>query len=189
MKSGNVAMRNKRVLILLIVIAVSLVSFIGGVMAASMPEMLLPVFERTDVEWAQDKGFMSGSIKEEGNPTQAEFLQMVVKVFGSEIKGGMVPKGAENHWASKVYATAKAEGMIDCSCQIKPDQSITTKEAAKFILLALNGKAKKQITSLEEVQGWIERKADEKTPVTYQDGAKMIRKMHELMESYHLRGV
>ncbi|MBO8163929.1 MAG: hypothetical protein H0Z34_09475 [Brevibacillus sp.] len=163
-----------------LVILVALLSFGGGYIVAS--KGILTSTESTDLEWAQSQGFLQEGVNPDQQITQAEFLNGVMRRYGEWQTGLAVPRGAENHWAADVYALAKGKGVVDCSCQIKPDEPITTDEAVKFVMLGVNTKANKQLTSFEEVKSWI--KQDGEALVTYQDAATLIRKMDELYR-YH----
>ncbi|UFJ40225.1 hypothetical protein LOK74_19650 [Brevibacillus humidisoli] len=180
-KQKQASSQGKRTVKWVVLALVILCSFLVGFWSGNA-DPASPVMERSDLEWAQEQGYLKAGIESEKQITQAEFLNGVMKRYGEWQTGLTVPKGAENHWAADVYALAKGKGVIDCSCQIKPDEPITTDEAVKFVMLAINTKANKQLTNFEEVQSWI--KQDGEALVTYQDAATLIRKMDELYR-YH----
>ena len=158
-----------------------LCAFLFGFLSSSV-DSASPGSAASDLEWAQGQGFLKEGVEPDKPITQAEFLNGVMKRYGEWQTGLAVPRGAENHWAADVYALAKGKGVVDCSCQIKPDEPITTEEAVKFIMLGINSKANKPLTSFEEVQSWIRQ--DGEALVTYQDAATLIRKMDGLYR-YH----
>ncbi|MBO8165401.1 MAG: hypothetical protein H0Z34_17080 [Brevibacillus sp.] len=168
---------------------VGILFFTAGVLvtqAAAHWELAPRVFSLSDVAWAAEAGYLTETKSNQPDKmiSQAEFLHMVMKRYGEQQPGLTVPKGAENHWAADVYALAKAKGVVDCSCQIKPDEPITTDEAVKLIMLGINTKANKQLTTFEEVKGWIRQDAE--ALVTYQDAATLIRKMDEMYRFHKL---
>ncbi|WP_232697948.1 hypothetical protein [Brevibacillus daliensis] len=135
----------------------ALLAFMGGMWGASAK-----VFDSapagaygTAWDWAIAKELVKKGDEQKQMVTQAEFLKMVVEIGKVPTAEGPVPTEVEDHWASSIYATAKANGVIDCSCQIKPDGELTEREAAKFVMLALNGKWNKPIITLEAVEGWV----------------------------------
>ncbi|NGQ96206.1 hypothetical protein G3578_13650 [Brevibacillus sp. SYP-B805] len=156
--------------------AVGALCLVGGLYAAR-------TVAHSDTDWAPSVGY-AASAAEAGEPiTQAAFLKMVMTVYAAKEKGVFVPHGAENHWAAGIYATAKKEGLIDCSCQIKPDEPLTVEEAARFVMKGINRKADKQLVQIDEVKGWV-KSADPKSPLTYGDAATLIRKFQDTIQPY-----
>ncbi len=173
----------------LLLILVSFCSFTGGVVMANGVKLPLVLSEKLldDKEWAVSTGLVSAEVAWSQSPSQAEFLKRLITVYKPAQQGVIVPKGAENHWAAPYYATAKSEGLIDCSCQIKPDESITYQEASKFIMRAINKKAGKELVKLEEVQAWVKHAGDVTTPVTNLEAVTFLRKMDGVFEANHLK--
>lgn len=171
----SILMRMKKSNMLMLAVIVGLLGCAGVVYAA---QTAVPA---TDWEWARQAGYVSADDVPEQPITQAQFLQMVMQTYGAKESGVTVPKGAENHWAAGYYATAKQEGIIDCSCQIKPDKAMTAQEAAKFVMLGINRKSTSRMVTIDDVQNWIPKKDRQDSPVTYHDAAAFIRKMDEAL--------
>ncbi|QOS98251.1 hypothetical protein JNUCC42_17245 [Brevibacterium sp. JNUCC-42] len=151
----------KRYSVVLWVMVTAIFSFMGGVWGVQAQEMW-PFTERTNTAWewgAQEKlipieNQILADVKSK-RIKQGEFLQMIVKVAKLPGEEGEVPAGAENHPSAPAYAAAKANGVIDCSCQIKPDGELSRREAAKFIMMTVNGRTNQSTLSLESVEGWF----------------------------------
>jgi hypothetical protein len=174
--------RNRKAKNNLISFALSVIASIVFVMAGTASsDDAFASLQQSDLDWAVSKGFVAPGVKPEQEITQADFLRMVMTQYQSEKQGVVVPPGAENHWAAPYYATAKQEGLIDCSCQIKPERGITLVEAAKIVMLGINRKANKPLLSMSEVQNWVAGK-EAKSTVTYQDASVLLRKMSEVYE-------
>ncbi|WP_139491025.1 hypothetical protein [Brevibacillus dissolubilis] len=108
-----------------------------------------------EMAWVRLHGLTWGEEQLHEPITQAEFLRIVLMTLKIPETPGATPKGAENHKAASIYATAKAHQLIDCSCQIKPDEPITAEEAARFIMLGVNGREKRQVLGLRDAVAWV----------------------------------
>lgn len=164
--------------------------FIAGIILAVTGAFLAPFsfhYSSAAQEKKTSKGYISSAENAEKPITQARFLQMVMAEYQAAENGLIVPSGAENHWASGIYATAKKEGLIDCSCQIKPDETITAKEAAKFVMLSINQKAGANLVTLEEVQSWTDRDKDDGL-LDNHTAAALVQKMNEIFREKGLIG-
>jgi len=144
--------------------------------------MYIHAQQQTDLAWAQEAGYFSPQVKAGETPSQAEFLQAVMKRVNPPEKGVIVPAGAENHWAAGIYATAKKVGIIDCSCQIKPDMTITLEEGARFVMLAVNLQANQLLVDQEQILKKWQAVPEMKQTLTYQDAATLIRQLHGYLE-------
>lgn len=157
-------------------------SFAGGIVvangnfSAAISQKMLG-----DEEWAKAAGLISANTTVEQKLTQAEFLKMLMNIYKPKKQGVIVPKGAENHWAAPHYATAKQEGLIDCSCQITPDKEISFQDTTKFVMRAINKKTEKDTVTLEEVQAWGKHAGDVNTPVSVGEALVLLRNMDGLM--------
>lgn len=182
---GHVQRSKRRVSVAM----VAILCFIGGAVLAvkcfdEIPAAIAAM--QTDADWARAKGYLPENGKPEHEITQANFLKMVVTEYAAKEPGITVPAGAENHWAAGYYATAKQEGLIDCTCIISPERAVTTDEAAKFVMLGVNSKAQQRVLALDEVKGWLtEKSADQR--ITYQDAIVLVRKMGEILDDKKLR--
>ena len=158
-----------------------LLSFTGGVVFAGgkLPELMA---NQSDSSWVSKNGFAPIETIQQQETSQAEFLRMLMVIYKPKQQGVIVPKGAENHWAAPHYATAKSEGLIDCSCIIKPDQEISYQDSTKFVMKAINKKAGKEVVKLEEVQAWVKRSGEVTSPMTYAEVVALLRKMDELVK-------
>ncbi len=150
----------KRYFVILWMIITALFSFMGGVLGAGAQEFW-PFKERTITawKWAVNEKIIPvdkrGLAEAKATIKQGEFLQMIVQVAKLSGQEGEVPIGAENHPAAPAYAAAKAHGIIDCSCQIKPDGELSRDEAAKFIMMTVNGITNQSTLSLENAKNWF----------------------------------
>ncbi|GAA4720449.1 hypothetical protein [Brevibacillus fulvus] len=140
---------------------------------------------QTDLEWAVSKGYFNASPNANQRITQAEFLKMLITEYDAKEKGVIVPHGAENHWAAEYYATAKKEGLIDCSCKIKPDQPLTTEEASRFVTAGINRKANTALVKVDEIASWLPKKKEE--AITYGDAAAIVRKYSQYLKDHDLQ--
>ncbi|WP_245553075.1 hypothetical protein [Brevibacillus massiliensis] len=161
-------------------VIIAAVSFCGGMLVSGKYETGTAFADKGDVEWARSVGYIKDSIDPKAEIPQAEFMKMVMEEYGEKQGGLRVPTGAENHWASEYYALAQAKGVIDCSCQIKPDFPLTLKEAAKFVMLGINRKGNEQVVSWEEVESWAKPAGDAEQNITYEQAASLIRKMDDI---------
>lgn len=153
-------------------------SFTGGIVVANGSfSAVIPQKVLSDEEWAKSAGLISTTSTSQQNLKQAEFLKMLITIYQPKKQGVIVPKGAENHWAAPYYATAKQEGLIDCSCQITPDKEIPFQETTKFVMRAINKKTGKDTVTLDEVQAWVKHSGDVGTPVTVGEVVVLLRKM------------
>ncbi|MGC5325711.1 hypothetical protein [Brevibacillus sp. SYSU BS000544] len=157
-------------------------SFAGGIVVAngSFSTTLSQKMQGNE-EWAKSAGLISANTTVEQKLTQAEFLKILMTIYKPKKQGVIVPKGAENHWAAPHYATAKQEGLIDCSCQIAPDKEISFQDTTKFVMKAINKKTEKDTVALEEVQAWVKHTGGANTPVSVGEALVLLRKMDELM--------
>ena len=180
MGARNIPFGKKSVIFL--VLAIAFLSFIGGVMAVGkMPVDLSSVFEdkQTDMEWARGKGYIASSAIEEANPTQAEFLKMVMTSFG-DVKDHpeFAVAKVKGHWAEAIYSSGKANSVISCSCEIKPDQTITVREASDFVVRAINKMAGKQVVGFLNIEQLLPQKeGGYKRSITFGDAATIIREL------------
>ncbi len=185
----HVGIGNKTIWIVLVT-ALAAFSFLGGLAVArgGMLATTAAAAPQSDVEWAQQQGYIPAGVRDSQPITQAEFLNAVMKRYGEQQTGLVVPKGAEGHWAANVYALAKAKGVVDCGCQIKPNDPVSLKQAAKFVMLAINTKAKQPLATIDGVKGWIIRKQSDDQVITYEEAATLIRKMDEVYRTNKLGG-
>lgn len=166
----------------IIVILICALSFVGGLLASKAEEVvdISDLLPKSDVEWAVEKGFLASEPDEKEAITQAAFIKMLVMAYAPKEKGVIVPPGAENHWAAPFYATAKKEGIIGCSCIIKPDSLVTVKEAADLVKQAItragDGEAEKR-----EVEKWINKQKEEENQINVKESAGLIRKMEGMI--------
>jgi hypothetical protein len=183
-KGKEMAMKKVRLKSLgfaLVLAAVGLCSFLGGMLATqSAGTTPAAVVHTSSMDWARSVGYLKDSTDPKAEIPQAEFMKMVMEVYGEKQGGLRVPTGAENHWASEYYALAQAKGVIDCSCEIKPDFPLTLKEAAKFVMLGINRKGNQQVVSWEQVESWAKPAGDAEQNITYEQAASLIRKMDDV---------
>ncbi|RNB81990.1 hypothetical protein EDM56_24300 [Brevibacillus fluminis] len=163
-----------------IVIVICALSFVGGLLASKAEEIvdIGDLSPQSDMQWAMEKGFLDSGLQEKDPITQAMFIKMLVLAYGPKENGLIVPQGAENHWAAPYYATAKKEGIIGCSCIIKPDSPLSVKEAADLVTQAVMHASEGDIGA-NEVAGWTGKQNQEENQINVKESAGLIRKMEE----------
>lgn len=156
--------------------------FTGGIVIAngSFASVISPKV-LDDEAWAKSEGIIPATSTNQQSLKQAEFLKMLLTIYQPEKQGVIVPKGAENHWAAHFYATAKSEGLIDCSCQITPDKEITFQETTKFVTRAINKKIGTDTVTLDLVQAWAKHAGDVSTPVNVGEVVVLLRNMDGML--------
>ncbi|MGO0063742.1 hypothetical protein ACTID9_27725 [Brevibacillus fluminis] len=165
-----------------IVIVICALSFVGGLLASKAEEVvdIGDLSPQSDMQWAMEKGFLDSGLQEKDPITQAAFIKMLVLAYAPKEIGLIVPTGAENHWAAPYYATAKKEGIIGCSCIIKPDSPLSVKEAADLVTQAVTHARKGDIgVGVNEIAGWIRKQNQEENQINVKESAGLIRKMEE----------
>lgn len=165
----------------IVAVLICILSFVGGLLASKAEEVvdIGDMWQKSDIKWAEEKGFLTKGLTEKEPITQAEFMKMLVLAFAPKENGIIVPPGAENHWAAPFYATAKKEGIIGCSCIIKPDSLITVKEAANLVIQAIAHSGSSDSVGTNEVEKWINKQNEAENQINVKESARLIRKMEE----------
>lgn len=166
----------------IVVALICFFSFVGGLLASKAEEVveIRGLWQQTDMEWARENNLVESGMDETKAITQAEFLKMLIVAYAPKEEGFIVPLGAENHWAAGFYATAKKEGIIGCSCIIKPDSTITVKEAVDFVVQAITHSERGKSLGQEEVRERLAGKNKGGNQITVKESAGLIRKMEEM---------
>lgn len=179
-------------------ITVVLLAFVIGIGAAQSNVIYASISEKaknaytyltrqSDEAWAKSKGYGDEFGKASKLITQAEFLKMVMKELGdTEYNPKYKVAAAENHWAKNFYSAGRANRVIACSCQIKPDEPLKLSEASEFIMLAVNEKSKTRSNPIGilDVEEWVNRQDhDRERNITYTEAITLVRGMVEKIES------
>ena len=164
-----------------------LFSFLTGAVAAQR-NVVGAIFEKSELEWAQEKGLFDETVKDDAFPTQAVFLTAVMKVYGdTKAHEGYTFNKIKGHPAADIYSAGKANGLIPCSCVIKPDQPMTLREAADFIMRGINRKSGEVMVGIQDVTAWAGRSdGDEERNITYKESSLLLRKMEEIFTQRNL---
>jgi len=122
--------------------------------AAQVPELAQPKqpgASLADIKghWAQKyieqlvnsaavNGYPNGRFMPDNNISRAEFVVIMVKSFGMELKGNSSFADVKGHWAERYIATAVADGVVSGydAAHFGPDERITREQMATMICRA-----------------------------------------------------
>lgn len=179
------------VMVGLFAMSIGLIGANANVIYASISEKTKDAYtyltRQSDEAWAKSKGYSDEFNKASKLITQAEFLTMVMKEFGdTKYNPEFKVAAAENHQAKNIYSAGRANRIIACSCQIKPDEPLKLSEASEFVMLAVNEKSKTRSNPIGilDVEEWVNRQDhDRERNITYTEAITLARGMAEKIES------
>ncbi|MDC0764243.1 hypothetical protein POF51_26340 [Brevibacillus sp. AG] len=134
----------------------------------------------SDIEWAKNRGLISSDVETYEQPLQGDFLRMVMIQFGDIASKPIEVKEVTDPKYRDVYESAKFYGVVPCGCIINPIRTLSLREGADFVTLAINKKVGQHVVSVQDVEAWVGIKDGTVAPLNYEYATKLLRKMEEV---------